>query len=275
MNKLGTNWQGIRYEWRYYRRSDCIAFVGMTVFYSLAGFYMNTLMRTMQQTEPAAGVLDYLFYFLNGSNLPLMQQKQQFEIPVTYMGLMIFLSYIVGNVMTQYQPNHIIRCGTRIQWLIGKMSCIIKNIFVLFMIMFGVAFVMAKGRLYFHPEFFKRIYRMSDCTHPPHTAMTVFLMLIIPLLACIALSIIQICVTLFVAPVIGVIVLLMYNIFAIFIPRYYFLGNAAMLQRMSLFTPSGSNYVQQIWIDCAVISIIFIMNMLIVKRKDFLSSKNA
>jgi len=210
-------------------------------------FLCGTLLRTVItiQNHPHSGFMpdptlgDYLYQLLQGMS-PFRPNSEDFEINVIWLLINLFLAYIVSfypfKDLGGYGQLMLLRSQKRGHWWLGKCIWNIGCVTLYYGVMWAVAavFALCTGTLSLVPtQAIQEVFSAGNVSAltPPRM---LFHALLAPWLASVAISLLQMTVSLFTQPIIGIIAVCAVLVASIFTDSFLAPGNYLMLLRHGL-----------------------------------------
>lgn len=216
---------------------------------------------------------DYLLFLYRGA--PRMSESKisnssKTDIPAMYIALMILCCCITSRFMTSDICNITVYYSkTRTQWIISKLLC---NFIVLFVGLIPgviISVVYARGTFGYNQDALKNL--MSIMQYNANVKDFVCLLLLF-ILGAYTISVIQICISLAFSYIIGLLTALSIYVFSLFSDKMFFIGNACMIQRSSMFNDGGWNPYIYVYIMLIILLISITVTVLINSKSDYLNN---
>lgn len=224
-------------------REFCCATLALTPF---IGQYLNIC--ELNNIRP--NICDILFYIFRGqesiSLCALTQSPEQHPIPFEWIFLVI--ASMLSNIDFLY-PDYIcreyqtiIRSGGEKNWIVGIEIQSIRQTFIFFLCIICIAvitIIFSNGECLLSTP--QRIFRVFDQFPAIEiTATNVILIgVILPLFALFVINLLQVILSIFFHPLIGILICITVTILSVLFPSYYLCCNAAMIFRGALFSNNG------------------------------------
>lgn len=213
-------------------------------------FLCGTLLRTVItiQNHPHSGFMpnptlgDYLYQLLQGMS-PFRPNSEDFEINVIWLFINLFLAYIVSfypfKDLGGYGQLMLLRSKKRWYWWLGKciwnVGCVTLYYAVLWLV--ATVFALCTGTLALTPtQAIQDVFSAGNVSELTSQRM-LFHALLAPWLASVAISLLQMAISLLTQPIMGIIAVCGVLVISIFTDSFLALGNYTMLMRHHLHQP--------------------------------------
>lgn len=225
-------------------------------------------------------VMDYCLYCFRGiERIPALYSLEQLQLPLLWLAAMglcplLNLMYPLRDI-SHFGQQVITRGGSRIRWWLSKcawnvLSCITYYVLALLTIV-GVALLAGATPSLSASLGFLEIYYSALSSALPAQNLLLRTILLLPLLALVELSMLEMVLSLFVKPTFSFLACM-----AVLVASVYFFspvlpGNYAMLLRSDLFCAEGLMLNAALWISIAAIAAIVIGGAAFFKHWDILN----
>lgn len=202
-------------------------------------FIMSYNTKIMDINE-SFSISDLILYIFRGKHLDIKNNITEFP-PIIYMVLQLFFLSLVGNYafddMSGSGKNVLLRVGSKSKWIISKVAWLMCSIIVGYFIIWGSAIITCL----IHPQGMISLKLHSGIVNSVDMMkinidrlreMTFFLY-ILPLVAQIALGMVQLCIQLFINPLIAFLFTLAIVILSPYYSNIFLLGNAFIMENNS------------------------------------------
>lgn len=217
---------------------------------------------------------DYQLFLFGGMpkvDLEELKKGRQIEIPAIYLIIAVCITFITQRALFNIGNNYsIIYSRKRTMWMLSK---IITNIFLV-IIVYLIVMIMGlcfSNRTLDVNKIICRIILDLNSVRFDYTDWFKFFsfVFVIPCVSAIAISQIQITISMFTSSIVGFISSLSIYVLSVFYNSVFFLGNGCMAQRTVLFSESGLSIYRIILVDLVVIIVSVILNIVWIKHKNF------
>lgn len=252
-----------------------LVFIGLSIF----ACYITYNMQSNLPEELSVGSLhisDYIAYIIGGS-VP-MKPNTEFEFSIMWFTIMVFqllmpLDYPSGSMDLWGYP-YFTHTSRTIWWRAKYFYVILVNIFtellfLLSVLIFGF-FTKMELSLKNNPKFFEAIFSMADFHREGSYTFiaNIVLLIMIPLLGIMAMSLIQLFVSVFVHPVIAYMISLVWLFLSLFRIHPLLLGNLTMIIRQNRIFPVGISVKSALIVTACIIIGVYIVGLYVMKQKD-------
>ena len=226
-------------------------------------FYMQIVLSGRHTVLPQPTFADYLVFLFYGMKVYVFSPQDPFRIPINWMILHLFLSYIVGSYPFQdlmtYGQSVLLRAKSRSKWWTSKCLWSICCVFIFYLetIVVSLIFAAITGRvsMSISLQIHKKIIDISFL--PGLSSGTLFQNLILlPFVTSIAISLIQLYFALIFKPIYSYLVVSAFLISSAYIYSPVLIGNYLMAARNSIALQNGisASYALPIAITIAIIA---------------------
>lgn len=263
-----------------YRYMICI----FLIFALMVTFYLDVSVsrRGTKGALPAAGALDYIFYLLEGiSEISERAYKEgKFVFPYVWITVQFMCAFLVMNYpqsdLEGVGLNVLILSKSKKLWWISKCIWIFVSVFTVYALIGIIAIVFALlsgGTLeaVIHYEIFETF---SQTPPINGSQMPIILfVLTMPFFTSTVISILQMVVSIFSQPTIGMVAVFVIEILSVYRMDICFFSNASMVRRSRFYVPTGLPLLPQILFNIGVLAVGVIVGFMIFKRSDILSKE--
>lgn len=195
---------------------------------------------SIEKSEGEAYSSDFVLFFFRGMepvDEKALQNGDKIEIPLMYIGLtIIFTCITLRYFSTDISRNTIHYCSSRRWWMISKVAS--NAVMILLVYATGVVFAIIFGKnvwLYNESADIK-FCKVSYCNA---YGINILKLLGLSFMTAVTISAIQLCISLYINHIAGVIVSITLYIMSLFSTDLLFIANGCMLQRSSYFLEGG------------------------------------
>ena len=262
--------EGIAAEWK--------KLVAVVVFSLIAGLYMYVHIVGLKKNfdiSTNGTFMDYLLNMLHGMKRFVASSGGDFEIPITFLGISILTAFTIGN----YAVKDLSACGiqiitrrrSRTKWIISKILWNFAVVIMIYICIVIVAYMIGGGGIAPTELICSKILDFSNINVGGISNMTLcVLVILLPLVTSMAVSQLQMTISLIVSPVAGFFVAITIMFLSAYITSPYLLGNYWMIQRNSIFLNGGMNMVIGFVVNVIVILVAVICDIFYFKRKNII-----
>ncbi len=263
-----------------YRYMICV----FLIFSLMATFYLDVsvLRRGTRGDLPIAGVFDYIFYLLEG--ITEVTEKAYKEGKFVFPYIWIAVQFMCAFLVMSYPKNDLEGVGLNVLilskskkiWWISKCLWIFVSVFSIYLLIGIIAmlFTLLSGgtlEAVIHYEIFEAF---SQTPPINRSQMPIILfVLVMPLLTSTVISILQMVVSVFSQPTLGMVAVFAIEILSVYSMNIWCLSNASMVRRSQLYLPSGLPFLPQIIYSVCVLAVSIIAGYMIFRRSDILSKE--
>lgn len=262
-----------------YRYMICV----FLIFSLMVTFYLDvSVLHRGTGDLPIAGVFDYIFYLLEGiSKISEKAYKEgKFVFPYVWITVQFMCAFLVMNYpksdLEGVGLNVLILSKSKKLWWISKCIWIFISVFSIYL-MIGISamlFTLLSGgtfEMVIHYEIFET-FSQTPPTNNSQMPIILFV-LTMPLLTSTVISILQMVISIFSQPTLGMVFVFIIEIVSVYNMNIWFLSNASMVRRSQLYLPSGLPLLPQIIYSICVLAVGIIVGYIIFKRSDILSKE--
>ena len=242
-------------------------------------FYINIVLAGRQIELPSPTFADYLVFLSYGMKVYVFSTQDPFRIPINWLILHLFLSYIVGSYPFQdlmtYGQSVLLRAKSRGKWWASKclwsICCVL--IFYLEAIVLSALFAAMTGRvsMSISPQIHEKIIDVSFL--PGLSPGTLVLnLLIVPFITSIAISLIQLCLALILRPIYSYLAVSALLLSSAYIYSPALIGNYLMSARNSIALQNGIKASYAMPVSAAIAMIAMVIGNAIFKKYDIIDT---
>ena len=267
-----------RYDFRWGIAAEWKKMMAVVVFSLIAGLYMYVHIVGLRKNFDIATdgtFMDYLLNMLHGMKHFVASSGGEFEIPITFLGIGILTAFIIGN----YAVKDLSACGIQIitrsrsrnNWIISKILWNSIVVILIYLCIVIVAYILGGGGIVPTELICSKILDFSNVnTRGISNGTLCMLTILLPLVTSMAISQLQMSISLIVSPIAGFFVAITIMFLSAYITSPYLLGNYWMIQRSSIFLNGGVNMVTGFVVDVIVILVSIICDIFYFKRKNII-----
>jgi len=245
-------------------------------------FYQNIQLISSLELQNRLGnidsvlpsTMDYIIYFFEGM-LEYIPNENPFEIPIMFLSVnmipILIIAYYPVNDFQERSKIIFTRTGNRSSWWYSKCIWNLMSIFIFYIILYLGIFIFSalRGTTSFMPtaEILKLKYGVIG-----ELSLTMLFLyeIILPILTTMALSLLQMTLSIIFSPIYGVVMQVLILIISAFYISPLLPGNYLMFMRNFLYREDGIRFIFSVMI-CLCISIFSIIcGKVFVDRKDIL-----
>lgn len=242
-------------------------------------FYMKIVLTGRRTELPLPTFADYLVFLFYGMKVYVFSAQNPFQIPINWLILNLFLAYIVGSYPFQdlmtYGQSVLLRAKSRWKWWASKclwsVCCVL--IFYLEAIVISVLFAVMTGKVSMNisPQIHEKIIDVSFLPglSPEVVALN---LLIVPLIASIAISLIQLCFALILRPVYSYLAVSALLLSSAYIYSPALIGNYLMAARNSIALQNGINVAYALPVSATIAVVAVVVGNIIFKKYDIINT---
>lgn len=239
----------------------------------------HTYCRLLSAIGMNGSWIDYMLYIFWGRDV--IQIHEAFELPVMWLLIvggcsLLNIDYLYRD-LTKEGQQVLIHCGSRTSWYLSKCIWNICSccLYYLFLSVFVFLFALISGtQSVFLPTSGSPISLLGQYTFEEIDLLPweyLILICISPLLTIIAISQLQITISLFTKPIIGIICSISLILLSLYYSKPYLLGNGAMVSRSSIIDAYGVKWMHAIGFSLIITCISIIIGLLQFKAMDILT----
>lgn len=261
---------GIRAQWKRY--------VLFAFFCFTASLFLWSQIQgnnTHQDMTLKGTLADYLLNFFHGMESYEPSSQTKFNIPIIYMGIFIFISFIIGNY-TMNDLSHrgiqiVIRCQSRYQWIFSKILWNLTAVCAAYMIVLLISVLFGGNSTELTAEIADRMMHFNNVKESGLSDnMLLLRMFGMSILVSISVAQLQMAISLLLSPVIAYFIVIAGAFLSAYMTSPYLIGNYYMLQRSSMFLDDGVNYITGIIICVLILAVSIWMDFVVIKHKNIL-----
>ena len=219
---------------------------------------------------------DYVLYYLSGMKELVLDANKQFEIPYIWMAEQLLLcslifSYPIKDVRGQGK-NILLQYGSRQKWWLSKCIWTLVQVLVYYLIVFSVIgiYTVFTGKL--SMSIHASLFSMTDNVTLTKEILPVSC-IYSNVLYSVTIGMIQITISLLMTFVTGILLVVIYDIVALFIMNIWVLGNCSMLYRNDVIVVDGINVNISNLLCMILIILTIIISIIYFKRYDILPDR--
>jgi len=267
-----------RYDLRWGIAAQWKKLTAVVVFSLIAGLYLYVHIVGLKKNFDVSTdgtFMDYLLNMFHGMKRFVASSGGDFEIPITFLGISILTAFTIGN----YTVNDLSACGiqiitrsrSRTNWIISKILWNFTAVIMIYLCIVIVAYIFGGGGIVPTELICSKILDFSNINAGGISNMTLcVLVILLPLVTSMAVSQLQMTISLIVSPVAGFFVAITIMFLSAYITSPYLLGNYWMIQRNSIFLNGGMNMVIGFAVNVIVIVVAVICDIFYFKRKNII-----
>lgn len=263
---------GIFHKWKKYLSMLILSLIITVVFIKNCQFYFR-----LDKLNSMPGFLDYLMNMFHGMKQYIPTGKSQFEIPVEWMAFNLFIAFAIGSYIIEDLEkcgiNIITRVRSRNKWIISKILWNALAVLAFYVVVYAVNVIVAllvTGRLQLNltESVCSRFFSMNNLNVRQVTCL--FAIITLPILSSLAISQMQMFLSLIVKPIISFLIIASILILSAYTMSPYLIGNYSMVQRSKIFMNDGISIVMAIVVNLIIYIISIIGSVLYFNRKDII-----
>ena len=221
---------------------------------------------------------DLLLYIFRGMREYVPQADINFEIPITWLMVQLYIAYAIGNYASEdqgiYGQHFIVRSTKKSFWFISK--CIYCSLTVI--IYYALAYfiiilcTLITGNLTF--RFSLDICSiMSEIDSSLITSdKAIIHLIILPILTSLVLSLGQMVLSLYIKPILSFVFVVAYCSLSAYFESPLLIGNNSMILRFDPFLEEGLNPGFAIFSDLIIIALVIILGCMLLKKHNYLDN---
>jgi len=269
--KYDISW-GILDKWKKYLAMLILSFIMTLVFIKTCEFeYIHKTINSMP------GFLDYLMNLFRGMKKFIPDGKTQFDIPVEWMAVHLLIAFLIGNYiiddLEKCGINIITRVRSRNKWIISK---IIWNVLVV-LAFYLVVYIGTIISALIKTEKLQLTLTQSVCSenfelYNVDVGQAKYLLAIIflPILSSLAISQMQMFLSLVVKPTIGFLIVASILILSAYSMTPYLIANLSMVQRSEIFMKDGIGILTAIFMNIIIFTISIAGSIIYFNKKNII-----
>lgn len=252
-------------------------FLCLIIFFVLSNIFFTYQIRSfghIYDTMIKPTWMDYMINSFHGMAKYDPLSHTPFDLPVISIGLVIIITYIIGDYIGKSMKKDgiqiLIRSGSRNKWMISKMIwCFITTV-MMFIIIYGIDFAFSGGGFIRTDVICNRIIGFQIPEYINNSQL-LFMLIILPFFTMLAMAQIQLTLSLVFSPVIGFLITNIISFFSAYYTTPWLIGNYAMIQRNKMFIPDGISTDTALIVDVLIFLSMGIFQILYFKRKSIIS----
>ena len=226
-----------------------------------------------------ATLMEMIIFLYKGERyFPIEQLKEMYTLPALWLSVQIVISYLVGSYMRNdiytYGQQVLMRCKNRWRWYMSKCVWNVMTVLYCYIVIDATIMIMTKifGMKMSLSYDLVRMAQVSDLyIFEGTTKQMIRLAIIMPVIISIAVSLLQMCISLVFSDIIGFIVVQTKAIFATMVANGALIFNYGMVLRSKLSSPTDIKYSTGC-VVCLIIAIISVAaGVIYFSRFDILS----
>ena len=217
--------------------------------------------------------VDYLLFFFKGIKIYDLSSQRPFEIPILWLAIQISLALLVTAYplrdLYSYAPQNIVRSQRKWIWWLAKCLWVILTVFAFYGICLLAALIggIVGGGGVFGPNSAIQLY-INNLDLAGVTGIELLLLMLVPVFVSVALSLVQVTLSLIIKPVFSFLVLMSYHLISTIVYSPFIIADYPMLLRNVLFEPDGLSSEAMILVSLCIAVIAIATGALIFKRTD-------
>lgn len=221
-------------------------------------------------------IADTLIYIFRGMRPYNPKIELQFEIPIAWLMIQLYIAFVIGNYATQdmsgYGQQFLLRATTKKQWFIGKCFFCITNVLAYYGIVYAViiAYSVVTGNLSFTlTQDICGI--MSELDTSLFNNLSFILnIIVLPILTSVIMALLQLLLSLHIKPTLSYAYVMVYQILSAYYVSYLLLGNYSMVLRCKPFLADGIDTLFALIIETIVIVGIIFIGIVSIQKFDYI-----
>jgi len=263
---------GILNKWKKYFIMLILTLIITVVFIKNCQFYY-----ALDKLDSMPGFLDYMMNIFHGMKKFIPDGKTQFEIPVEWMAFHLFIALSIGNYiiddLEKCGINIITRVRSRNKWIISKIIWNVVAVLSFYLVVYIVNILIAlsiTGKLQLSLTYsvcnkFFELYNVN-VGH----ANGLLAIIILPILSSLAISQMQMFLSLIVKPIVSFLIIASILILSAYTMSPYLIGNYSMVQRSEIFMKDGISILAATIVNIIIIIVSVIGSIVYFNRKDII-----
>ncbi|SEV90519.1 hypothetical protein [[Clostridium] fimetarium] len=269
--KYDISW-GILDKWKKYLAMLTLSLMITLVFIRNCEFqYIHKIINS------TPGFLDYLMNMFHGMKKFIPDGKTQFDIPVEWMAFHLMIAFFIGNYiiddLEKCGNNIITRVRSRNMWIISKIIWNVLAVLAFYLVIYIgtiIAALIKTGRL-------QLTLTQSVCSEnfelnnvDVGQAKYLFAIIFLPILSSLAISQMQMFLSLIVKPIISFLIVASILILSAYSMTPYLIANLSMVQRSEVFMKDGIGILTAILVNIIILTISIAGSIIYFNKKNII-----
>ena len=252
-----------------YRYAICVILIFILII--MNNNSMRSVLRDIDSN--ALGMMDNIMYMLKGMSVYIEGKGRDFKLPVCWMTVQFACSVVVFNyIKTDIRgigTGIIIRMRSKKKWWLSKCIWNVCSVALLYILLYAgccIVSLMYNGTMGFNREIFLEL---NGVAYGSVDIKSVILFLIfMPMLTSIALSLLQMCMSIVISPVISLMSIMVIDILSCYFTTPFLVGNYSMLLRSAIYKADGISLSTALAGNIIIIAVAVVLGMLLFDRSD-------
>ena len=226
------------------------------------------------------GMMDTIFFIQGGYDPVLIIKEGKIVFPFVWMLIQFLVPFMIYSYCNDdcegVGIDFLMKCRSRRLWWNSKCLWNCLTVLSVYAIQYATAFVygLCNGNLSMkiNYELFEKISNKSVPDNPANVWIIVY-MLVMPVVVSLVTALVQMTISMFTNPMIGMLAVMAWNVMSVFINNPLMIGNNSMVVRSSVYNAQRIQVWQSVAVCLVVYIVVYVAGMIGFNKKDILVKK--
>lgn len=223
------------------------------------------------------GMMDTIFFIQGGYDPVLIIKEGKIVFPFVWMLIQFLVPFMIYSYCNDdcegVGIDFLMKCRSRRLWWNSKCLWNCLTVLSVYVVQYATAFVygLCNGNLSMkvNYELFEKISNKSVPDNPANVWIIVY-MLVMPVVVSLVTALVQMTISMFTNPMIGMLAVMAWNVMSVFINNPLMIGNNSMVVRSSVYNAQRIQVWQSVAVCIVVYIVVYVAGMIGFNKKDIL-----
>ena len=223
------------------------------------------------------GMMDTIFFIQGGYDPVLIIKEGKIVFPFVWMLIQFLVPFMIYSYCNDdcegVGIDFLMKCRSRRLWWNSKCLWNCLTVLSVYVVQYATAFVygLCNGNLSMkvNYELFEKISNKSVPDNPANVWIIVY-MLVMPVVVSLVTALVQMTISMFTNPMIGMLAVMAWNVMSVFINNPLMIGNNSMVVRSSVYNAQRIQVWQSAAVCIVVYIVVYVVGMIGFNKKDIL-----